>query len=92
MIGVAKDGVAISITGLGCKVPDRVVTNEELAQKPVQSLAKLLDRVHVGLRVRKFVEWNPSHSRQLRQLLSSVEFTRRTISFLGVAGSAQHCS
>jgi 3-oxoacyl-[acyl-carrier-protein] synthase III len=32
MIGVAKDGVAISITGLGCKVPDRVVTNDDLKQ------------------------------------------------------------
>jgi 3-oxoacyl-[acyl-carrier-protein] synthase III len=32
MIGEAKDGVAISITGLGCKVPDRVVTNDDLKQ------------------------------------------------------------
>jgi 3-oxoacyl-[acyl-carrier-protein] synthase III len=32
MIGAAKDGVAISITGLGCKVPDRVVTNDDLKQ------------------------------------------------------------
>ena len=32
MIGAAADGVAISITGLGCKVPDRVVSNDELAQ------------------------------------------------------------
>jgi 3-oxoacyl-[acyl-carrier-protein] synthase-3 len=32
MIGATKDGVAISITGLGCKVPDRVVTNEDLKQ------------------------------------------------------------
>jgi 3-oxoacyl-[acyl-carrier-protein] synthase-3 len=32
MIGAAQQGVAISITGLGCKVPDRVVTNEDLKQ------------------------------------------------------------
>ena len=32
MIGAAKDGVAVSITGLGVKVPDRVVTNEDLKQ------------------------------------------------------------
>jgi 3-oxoacyl-[acyl-carrier-protein] synthase III len=32
MIGATKDGPAISITGLGCKVPDRVVTNEDLKQ------------------------------------------------------------
>ena len=32
MIGATKDGVAISITGLGCKVPDRVLTNEDLRQ------------------------------------------------------------
>jgi 3-oxoacyl-[acyl-carrier-protein] synthase-3 len=32
MIGTAKEGLEVTITGLGCKVPDRVVTNEELAQ------------------------------------------------------------
>ncbi len=32
MIGATKDGLAISITGLGCKVPDRVVTNDDLKQ------------------------------------------------------------
>jgi 3-oxoacyl-[acyl-carrier-protein] synthase-3 len=32
MIGATKDGIAISITGLGCKVPDRVVTNDDLKQ------------------------------------------------------------
>ena len=32
MIGAAQNGAAISITGLGCKVPDRVVTNDELRQ------------------------------------------------------------
>jgi 3-oxoacyl-[acyl-carrier-protein] synthase III len=32
MIGAAKAGIDVSITGLGCKVPDRVVTNDELSQ------------------------------------------------------------
>ncbi|HEY2072848.1 MAG TPA: hypothetical protein VGG88_04660, partial [Gaiellaceae bacterium] len=31
MIGRAKAGPGVSITGLGCRVPDRVVTNEELS-------------------------------------------------------------
>ncbi|HZC30548.1 MAG TPA: 3-oxoacyl-ACP synthase, partial [Gaiellaceae bacterium] len=31
MIGTAKQGLDVSITGLGAKVPDRVVTNDELA-------------------------------------------------------------
>ena len=30
MIGSAREGLEVSITGLGCKVPDRVVTNEDL--------------------------------------------------------------
>jgi 3-oxoacyl-[acyl-carrier-protein] synthase III len=32
MIGATQEGAAISITGLGCKVPDRVVTNDDLKQ------------------------------------------------------------
>jgi 3-oxoacyl-[acyl-carrier-protein] synthase-3 len=32
MIGTARNGLEISITGLGCKVPDRVITNDELAK------------------------------------------------------------
>jgi 3-oxoacyl-[acyl-carrier-protein] synthase III len=32
MIGAAKEGLPVSITGLGCKAPDRVVTNDELAR------------------------------------------------------------
>jgi 3-oxoacyl-[acyl-carrier-protein] synthase III len=31
VIGVAREGIAVSITGLGAHVPERVVTNEELA-------------------------------------------------------------
>ncbi len=32
MIGSVQGGMPVSITGLGCKVPDRVVSNDELAQ------------------------------------------------------------
>src|SRR5436305_9952579 len=32
MIGAAKPGLDVSITGLGCKVLDRVITNDELSQ------------------------------------------------------------
>jgi 3-oxoacyl-[acyl-carrier-protein] synthase III len=32
MIGTAGTGLQVSITGLGCKVPDRVVTNADLAK------------------------------------------------------------
>jgi 3-oxoacyl-[acyl-carrier-protein] synthase III len=32
MIGTAREGLQVSITGLGCKVPDRVYTNEDLEQ------------------------------------------------------------
>jgi 3-oxoacyl-[acyl-carrier-protein] synthase III len=32
MIGAAREGLAVSITGLGCRVPDRVVPNDELSQ------------------------------------------------------------
>lgn len=32
MIGAVGEGLEVSITGLGCHVPERVVTNDELAQ------------------------------------------------------------
>ena len=32
MIGVAQEGASVSITGLGCQVPERVVRNDELSQ------------------------------------------------------------
>jgi 3-oxoacyl-[acyl-carrier-protein] synthase III len=32
MIGTAREGLDVSITGLGCRVPDRIVTNDELSQ------------------------------------------------------------
>ena len=31
MIGRANGGVRVSITGIGCSVPERVLTNHELA-------------------------------------------------------------
>ena len=40
MIGAAKEGVPVSITGLGSKAPERVVTNDELA--------KMFERVKAG--------------------------------------------
>ena len=32
MIGAAREGLPVTITGLGVKVPDRVVTNDDLSQ------------------------------------------------------------
>jgi 3-oxoacyl-[acyl-carrier-protein] synthase-3 len=51
MIGAAKAGLDVSITGLGCKVPDRVVTNDELSQYVDTSDEWILDRT--GIRERR---------------------------------------
>jgi 3-oxoacyl-[acyl-carrier-protein] synthase-3 len=51
MIGEAKGGVAVSITGLGVKVPDRVVTNEDLKQYVDTSDEWIRDRT--GIRERR---------------------------------------
>jgi 3-oxoacyl-[acyl-carrier-protein] synthase III len=51
VIGTAKEGLEVSITGLGCKVPDRVVTNEELAQHVDTSNEWILERT--GIRERR---------------------------------------
>src|SRR5438445_429783 len=51
MIGTANDGLAVSITGLGCKVPDRVVTNDELAEYVDTSNEWILERT--GIRERR---------------------------------------
>jgi len=51
MIGTARNGVEISITGLGCKVPDRVVTNDELSQYVDTSNEWILERT--GIRERR---------------------------------------
>jgi 3-oxoacyl-[acyl-carrier-protein] synthase III len=51
MIGTAKAGLDISITGLGCKVPDRVVTNDELSQYVDTSNEWIMERT--GIRERR---------------------------------------
>jgi 3-oxoacyl-[acyl-carrier-protein] synthase III len=51
MIGTAKQGVEVSITGLGCKVPDRVVTNDELSQHVDTSDEWIVERT--GIRERR---------------------------------------
>jgi 3-oxoacyl-[acyl-carrier-protein] synthase-3 len=51
MIGSAKAGLDVSITGLGCKVPDRVVSNDELAQYVDTSNEWILERT--GIRERR---------------------------------------
>jgi 3-oxoacyl-[acyl-carrier-protein] synthase-3 len=51
MIGAAGTGPAVSITGLGCYVPDRVVTNDELAQHVDTSDEWIVERT--GIRERR---------------------------------------
>lgn len=51
MIGNAKAGLDVSITGLGCKVPDRVVTNAELSQYVDTSDEWIMERT--GIRERR---------------------------------------
>jgi 3-oxoacyl-[acyl-carrier-protein] synthase III len=51
VIGSAREGLEVSITGLGCKVPDRIVTNEELAQHVDTSNEWILERT--GIRERR---------------------------------------
>ncbi|MFL5909737.1 MAG: beta-ketoacyl-ACP synthase III [Gaiellaceae bacterium] len=51
MIGTTKAGFDVSITGLGCKVPDRVVTNDELSQHVDTSDEWIMERT--GIRERR---------------------------------------
>jgi 3-oxoacyl-[acyl-carrier-protein] synthase III len=51
MIGTARNGLEVSITGLGCKVPDRVVTNDELSQYVDTSDEWIIERT--GIRERR---------------------------------------
>jgi len=51
MIGSTRDGPSISITGLGSKAPDRIVTNEELAQYVDTTNEWILERT--GIRERR---------------------------------------
>src|SRR5258705_4895855 len=50
MIGVAAEGRPVSITGLGCKVPDRIVTNDELAKLVDTSDKWIVERTGIGER------------------------------------------
>jgi 3-oxoacyl-[acyl-carrier-protein] synthase-3 len=51
MIGATKDGLSVSITGLGAKVPDRIVTNDELAQYVDTTNEWIIERT--GIRERR---------------------------------------
>lgn len=51
MIGAADKGTAVSITGLGSYVPDRIVTNDELAQHIDTSDEWIIERT--GIRERR---------------------------------------
>ena len=54
MIGATSGAVDVSITGLGCKVPDRVVTNEELAKFVDTSNEWIIERT--GIRERRMAD------------------------------------
>ena len=54
MIGTASVGLPVSITGLGCKVPDRVVTNDDLAKFVDTSDEWILERT--GIRERRMAD------------------------------------
>jgi 3-oxoacyl-[acyl-carrier-protein] synthase-3 len=51
MIGATKGGLSVSITGLGAKVPDRIVTNHELAQYVDTTNEWIIERT--GIRERR---------------------------------------
>ncbi len=54
MIGTAAAGRPVSITGLGSRVPDRIVTNDELAQLVDTSDEWIVERT--GIRERRMVD------------------------------------
>jgi 3-oxoacyl-[acyl-carrier-protein] synthase III len=54
MIGAAEAGRNVSITGLGCKVPERVVTNDELSRWVDTSDEWIRERT--GIRERRFAD------------------------------------
>jgi 3-oxoacyl-[acyl-carrier-protein] synthase-3 len=54
MIGTASAGIQVSITGLGCKVPDRIVTNDELAKLVDTSDEWIVERT--GIRERRMAD------------------------------------
>jgi 3-oxoacyl-[acyl-carrier-protein] synthase-3 len=51
MIGATKGGLPVSIAGLGAKVPDRIVTNDELAQYVDTTNEWIIERT--GIRERR---------------------------------------
>jgi len=51
MIGATRGGLPVSITGLGAKVPDRIVTNDELAQHVDTTNEWIIERT--GIRERR---------------------------------------
>jgi 3-oxoacyl-[acyl-carrier-protein] synthase III len=54
MIGTVSAGIEVSITGLGCKVPDRIVTNDELAKLVDTSDEWIVERT--GIRERRMAD------------------------------------
>jgi 3-oxoacyl-[acyl-carrier-protein] synthase-3 len=54
MIGTTEAGREVSITGLGCKVPDRVVTNDDLAKFVDTSDEWIVERT--GIRERRMAD------------------------------------
>src|SRR5664279_1049279 len=54
MIGTAAAGKPVSITGLGSRLPDRIVTNDELAQLVDTSDEWIVERT--GIRERRMVD------------------------------------
>lgn len=54
MIGTTTAGRPVSITGLGCKVPDRIVTNDELAKFVDTSDEWIIERT--GIRERRMAD------------------------------------
>ncbi len=52
MIGRAREGLPVTITGLGCNVPDRIVTNDDLSHLVDTNDEWILSRT--GIRERRF--------------------------------------
>ena len=79
MIGAAKAGIEVSITGLGVKVPDRVVTNDELSQYVDTSDEWIVERT--GIRQRRIA----SDEEALSDL--ALPAARDALAQAGLAGS-----
>jgi 3-oxoacyl-[acyl-carrier-protein] synthase-3 len=79
MIGAAKAGIEVSITGLGVKVPDRIVTNDELSQYVDTSDEWIVERT--GIRQRRIA----SDDEALSDL--ALPAARDALSQAGLAGS-----